>query len=194
MSEPAGPEATLRPPRKDWDRVTAIAAMAIGVVAVAVAAYTAIVQREQVRAQVWTRLFFGDSDVDRTVMVMNKGVGPARIESLRVYVDGKAQPDWAHVYAALGLPDNGHRIQSTINGSVVAANERVDFLHFSDADDWNAFRSKAGRVQLRACYCSVLDECMVFDERNAAHHRGAISSQVTPVDRCVRDDAEEFNE
>jgi hypothetical protein len=194
MSEPQDAESTPRP-RTDWDRVTAIAAIVIGLVAVAVAAYTAIIQREQVRAQVWTRLFFANSDSERTLMVINKGVGPAHIQSVRFYVDGKAQPDWAHVFAGLGLPAGNNHMQSTLNGIVVAANERMNFLSFRTDDDWIAFRTRAqAHLKLRACYCSVLDECLLFDERTARSGHGAISDQVTPVDRCERADAEEFNE
>ena len=186
------PEGRVR--RRDWDGAAAVIAALVGLLALVVSAYTASVQRQQVRAQVWTRLFFANSDVDRTLMVMNKGVGPARIESVRIYVDGKAQPDWGHVYSALGLPVPDQRVDSTLNGIVVAANERINYLQFMRAEDWSAFKAKAGRVKLRACYCSVLDECLVFDERAANPGHGAISSQVAPAARCDRVEAEEFND
>ncbi|HET7161960.1 MAG TPA: hypothetical protein VFI32_04755 [Rhodanobacteraceae bacterium] len=166
----------------------------VGLIALLVSAYTANIQRQQVRAQVWTRLFFGASDVDRALMVTNKGVGPARIESLRFYVDGKAQRDWSHVLSAIGFTGGSDFEQSTVNGTVVAANERVLFLHFQRAEDWASFGDKGrGRIKLRACYCSVLDECLLFDERSIAPGRGAISAQVSPVDRCDRIEAEEFD-
>jgi len=179
--------------RRTWDASALIAAL-IGLLALCVSAYTANVQRQQAKAQVWTRLFFANSDTDRTLMVMNKGVGPARIESIRMYVDGKPQPDWKHVFAALGLPANDKREQSTVNGIVVAANERVNFISFKDPADWAAFRAVSSRADLRACYCSVLDECVVFDEREVGPVPGARSARVKSVDHCERVDAEEFNE
>ncbi|HEY2346785.1 MAG TPA: hypothetical protein VGH80_13060 [Xanthomonadaceae bacterium] len=194
MAEAADPSPNPSSRRRDWDGAAAVIAAFVGLLALAVSAYTAQVQREQVRAQVWTRLFFANSDVDRTLMVMNKGVGPASIQSVRIYVDGKAQPDWAHVYAALGLPMPEQRVDSTLNGIVVAANERINYLQFAHADDWAAFKSRAGRVKLRACYCSVLDECLVFDERAAHSGHGAVSSQVTPAAKCDRVEADEFND
>ena len=182
-------------PARNWDGVAAIIAALVGLLALCVSAYTAHVQRQQAKAQVWTQLIFANSDTDRTLMVMNKGVGPARLQSLRVYADGKAQPDWDHVFDALGIKsETASTVQSTLNGIVVAANERVDFLKFNNADEWSRFRAQGKRVQLRACYCSVLDECVVFDERVARAVRGAVSSRTTAVDRCERDDAEEFNQ
>ncbi|MEO8460438.1 MAG: hypothetical protein ABI451_07910 [Dokdonella sp.] len=193
MSEETSPSPIL-PPRRQWDGVAAVIAALVGLLALVVSAYTADVQRQQVRAQVWTRLFFGNSDVDRTLMVMNKGVGPASIQSVRVYVDGKVQADWKHIYAALGLPMPEQRVDSTLNGIVVAPNERINFVQFERPDDWAAFKAKAGRVKLRVCYCSVLDECLVFDERAVHFGHGAISSQVTPITRCDRIETEEFSE
>ncbi len=182
-------------PRRNWDAVAAIIASLIGLLALGVSAYTANVQRQQAKAQVWTRLFFASSDTSHALMVMNKGVGPARIESVRMYVDGKPQRNWDRVFAALGMPprETG-RVQSTVNGIVVAANERVDFLAFDDPLDWADFRKRASHASLRACYCSVLDECMVFDERSARGAPGALSSRVTAADHCERDEAEEFQE
>jgi len=187
------PDAPAR--RRSWDGVAAVIAALVGLLALLVSAYTANVQREQVRAQVWTRLYFARSDIDRTLMVVNKGVGPARVESLSLYVDGKAQPDWDHVFSALGLgPQNGFQ-PSTLNGIVLAANERLNFLLFERTEDWNAFRDRAqGRIKLRACYCSVLDECLLFDQRAQHHGHGSISAEVTPVERCGRIEAEEFND
>lgn len=194
MDEPA-PETEVEPRRRrDWDGLAAVIAALVGLLALLVSAYTANVQRQQVRAQVWTRLFFASSDSDRNLMVTNKGVGPARIESLSIYVDGKAQQDWDHVFAALGVAKPPQLLVSTVNGMVVAANERVTFLQFARAEDWNAFREHAeSRVKLRTCYCSVLDECLLFDQRTAHRGHGAISAMVTPVEHCDRVEADEFN-
>ena len=179
---------------RSWDGVTAVVAALVGLLALIVSAYTASIQRQQARAQVWTRLFFVNSDVERTLMVMNKGVGPASIESVRVYVDGKAQPDWSHVHSALGTQAPGQHAGSNLNGIVVAANEHITFMQFTDADDWSRFKANAGRVKMRVCYCSVLDECLVVDERATRPGRGTVCSQVSPVARCDRVEAEEFNE
>jgi hypothetical protein len=195
MDESETQESETAPRRKrDWDGVAAVIAAFVGLLALLVSAYTANVQRQQVRAQVWTRLYFGRDDGERTLMVTNKGVGPAHIESLSIYVDGKAQPDWEHVLAAVGMTKVPAIERSTINGMVVAAGERVNFLKLTRDEDWTAFDERAqGRIKLRACYCSVLDECLVFDQRAAHRGHGSISAEVTPVVRCDRVESDEFD-
>lgn len=192
------PTGTQRPAIR-WDAAAIIASM-IGFLALLVAGYTAYVQRytariqlQQVSAQVWTRLFFASSEAERSFAVVNKGVGPASIESVRVYVDGKAQPDWSHVFAALGAATMGVRVYTSLNGLVVSANERTQVLQFKGPQDWSDYMAQANRVKMRVCYCSVLNECLVVDEREVHRGHGAISSQVVPVARCERVETEEFN-
>ncbi len=198
MAEDAGAPAIGEPssrPRRDWDGVAAVIAALVGLLALLVSAYTANVQRQQARAQVWTQLIFAHSDNDRSLMVTNKGVGPARIQSVSFYVDGKPQPDWDHLIAALkmeGKPDFGW---SSLNGGVLAANERLNFLVFKDEKDWTAFGERArGRLKLRVCYCSVLDECQLFDQRARRPVSGPGRTPTTPVERCGRVETEEFND
>lgn len=41
------------------------------------------------------------------MIAVNAGVGPATIRSVEVLVDGKAEPDWIHVFKAVAvLPGN----------------------------------------------------------------------------------------
>lgn len=179
--------------RRDWDGAAAVIAAFVGLLALLVSAYTANIQREQVRAQVWTRLFFASSDAERKLTAINKGVGPARIESLSIFVDGKPQRDWDHVFSAMGIKPVGLTI-STINGVVVAANEQLTFLQFAREEDWAAFRDRAqSRVKLKVCYCSVLDECLLFDQRTVRHGHGAVSALATPVEHCGRIESDEFD-
>lgn len=76
--------------RREWELGAIIAAL-IGLLALFVSGYTAFVQREQVRAQVWPHLLIGYSDPARELAVLNKGVGPALVKSVEITVDGKPQ-------------------------------------------------------------------------------------------------------
>ena len=174
---------------RNWDAVAALIAALIGLLALCVSAYTASIQRQQVRAQVWTQLMFANSDTDQTLLVLNKGVGPARLESARFFVDGKAQTDWDRVFAALGVTHQGELRQSSVNSGVIAANERLEYMKLVNAEDWKAFRAQRGRLKARYCYCSVLDECRVFDQR-APRREDAD----TAVASCERSADEEFTE
>src|SRR3569832_1502017 len=108
MDETELPQATREalartPQRRDWDAFAAVIAALIGLLALCVSGYTAYLQRQQVRAQVWPYLEPGMSGNKRELIVFNKGVGPAIVEGVQVFVDGKPQHNWSEVFSALGL-------------------------------------------------------------------------------------------
>lgn len=158
-----------------WDAAAAIVASLVGLLALIVAGYTAYIQREQVRAQVWPYLMMANSDNSSEYMWLNKGVGPAQVKSVRVFVNGEAQTNWAGVVRAmkLGNPDIG---QSTLNGNVFSAGEKLDWLQFKDHGAFQAFREAAKRTNLRVevCYCSTLGDCWTNDSSRAWNDRHAI--------------------
>lgn len=169
MSDDELPQATrdalARPLyRREWDGVAAVIAAFVGLLALCVSGYTAYLQRQQVRAQVWPYLEPGLSASRREVTLFNKGVGPALIRSVQILVDGKPQRNWKAVFAALGI-DYGHHIPySTINGVVVSANDHIDQLVFPSAEDFNRYAHEVNRVNFKICYCSSLGECWALDD------------------------------
>jgi len=174
---------------RNWDAIAAVIAALIGLLALCVSAYTASIQRQQAKAQVWTHLMFANSDTEQALLVVNKGVGPARVGSFRVYVDGKAQHSWDGVMQALGTNAPPDMEQSTIAGSVIAANEKLDYLKFPGKDAWLAFHKLRSHIKLRACYCSVLDECHVYDERAARRDSADMAAST-----CDVSESEEFSQ
>lgn len=178
---------------RNWDALAAVLAAGIGLLALVVSGYTAYIQRQQVRAQVWPYLIAGNDDGNDSIFVYNKGVGPAIVKSAQVFIDGKPQPDWAHVLSALGLPEHGYS-QSTLNPGVISAGEQVRVIHLVDDERWKAFRGAAtARMALDICFCSTLDECWMYSDRHPVGYK-AIAQLVHPVDRCPRlPDAEVFN-
>jgi len=166
-------------PRTDWDRITAIAAVLIGLVAVGVAAYTAVLQREQIRAQVWPRVLFYNAGVAGEFHVANKGVGPAVIRSVRVTVDDKPVRNWGQVLTQLGLKDPAQKY-SSLSGLVMSPGDDVPYLLPGDASQFVALRHEMGdRVKLTLCYCSALDECW-----NTRNYGESLDDAYQPVDRC----------
>ena len=159
--------ALSRPPnRGDWDGLAAVIAAFVGLLALCVSGYTAWLQRQQVRAQVWPYIEIGESPSKREVALSNKGVGPALIRSVQIFVDGKPQKNWAEVFSSLGLKFEKNPQYSTINGIVLSANDRVDQLVFQRTDDFNAFVKVVKRVDISLCYCSTLNECWMHDDRD----------------------------
>lgn len=151
--------------RRDWNGVAAIIAALVGLLALCVSGYTAHIQRQQVRAQVWPYLETGLSPSKREVILFNKGVGPAIVRSVQIYVDGKPQRNWDQVYAALGLKFAQRPPYSTISNIVISPNEHIDQVVFQSVDDFNLYSKQVDRVDKRLCYCSTLNECWMHDGR-----------------------------
>ncbi|MGH8192125.1 MAG: hypothetical protein ACREP2_11830 [Rhodanobacteraceae bacterium] len=175
------------------DAAAAIIASLVGLLALVVAGYTAYIQRQQVRAQVWPWVVAGNNDLDQSIEVYNKGVGPAIVRSAQIFVDGKPQPNWDHVLAALGLPPH-HYQQSTINPNVLSPGEKVTIIKFPDKDRWEAFRSAAvTRSAMSLCFCSTLGECWLYSDWHPVGYK-ASGQLVTPITQCPRlPQAEIFN-
>jgi hypothetical protein len=81
--------------------------------------------QKQSRASVWPYLSLGENSTNKrgeeafTWRIDNNGVGPARIESVVVSVDGKPYTTWAKVYHALSPDLPFHGAQSSANGVVL---------------------------------------------------------------------------
>lgn len=173
-----------------WDTAAVIAAL-VGLLALLVAGYTAYIQREQVRAQVWPYLELAESDslptdtVEQShggdLLAVNKGVGPAIVRSMEVLVDGKPEPDWNHVFDALGLHPQSYS-QSTFDHMVLSAGDTTYFLMIIGHKEWERFRPRLFRdIVIRACYCSTLGDCWTsYLDFHKSHRRGR------PVASCSR--------
>jgi hypothetical protein len=151
--------------RREWDGVAAVIAAFVGLLALCVSGYTAYIQRQQVRAQVWPYLEPGLSGSRHEVILFNKGVGPAIVRSVQIYVDGKPQRNWDHVYTSLGLKFAQRPPYSTISNIVISPNDHIDQVVFQNVDDFNLYSKQADRVEKRLCYCSTLNECWMHDDR-----------------------------
>ena len=149
---------------RDWDAYAAVIASFIGLLALAVAGYTAYVQRQQLRAQVWPRLQLKYSSVDLRFWADNEGTGPARVTAMRVTVDGTPVQSWSHVERATGAPDRGWLRRSSFSRAVLPAGKEHTLIVPDDSDRSRAlFRGLLPRgkhvITIVVCYCSVLDDC-----------------------------------
>lgn len=177
-----------------WDALAAIIASLVAFLALLVAAYTAYIERytariqtQQVRAQVWPYLISGNNDLTQSLVVTNKGVGPAIVRSVRVSVDGKPQSDWNHVLSALQLPTHGY-IRTSLNYQVLSPGEESQIIRLPEKESCQQFReATSGHVAIRICFCSTLDECWVSSNGNLIVTRSMpLQVRVVPVDRCPR--------
>ncbi|UXI67340.1 hypothetical protein [Tahibacter amnicola] len=184
---------TASPPPKmprGAGEVTAIIAALIGLLALCVSAYTAYLQNQQVRAQVWPRLSLVSSNSRQSLLAINKGVGPAIVKSRRVYVDDVPQRDWRAAMGSLLGPDNLPELgQSSLSDMVVSTGEEIPLLHLEDAAAWKRLRPQLNRLRQRVCFCSTLDECWQIDQLAKRREEAYMA-----VDRCERHDSDEFHD
>lgn len=189
---PATRDALAKPfvRRREWDGLAAVIAALVGLLALCVSGYTAWLQRQQVRAQVWPYLEPGMSSSKRKVTLFNKGVGPALIRSVKISVDGKPQRNWPAVFSALGLNYDHHIPYSTINGVVVPANDHIDQLVFPTAEDFDLFVRQIKRVDLQLCYCSTLEECWTYEDTSAT----LVGHAHLPIAQCPARGPDQFRD
>ena len=180
---------------RNWNALAAVIASLIGLLALAVSAYTARLQSQQVRAQVWPRLDLSRSG-ERHILVSNRGTGPARVRAVRVRADGRPVKTWKQFLVALTKnPDSDHFGNSGISRRVIPAGEHVQVFSARDNEEGrklfaDVFFSKASRVEILVCYCSVLDQCWMAGG-------GLASDSVDPdheVDDCSIPESERFTQ
>jgi hypothetical protein len=145
-----------------WDALAAIIASLVGLLALLVAGYTAYIERQQVRAQVWPYLQMGKSDAQGQYefVALNKGMGPVVVRSVQVLVSGKPVRNWEELQRVVGFDPKGGQVTSSLNGLVLAPGDKIRWIAFQNADDINAFMEdwEKFRVQAHVCYSSTLGE------------------------------------
>jgi hypothetical protein len=156
-----------------WQTILAVAGVFIAVVALYAALSESTAVRQQTAAAVWpfVQLSIEDSDsgdsADFTMSFTNAGVGPAKMRTMRLIVDGEPIRDWANAVARLGgkLTDNVNR--NFISNRVLSPDERVDSIHTGDPELARKFQAIMGNPEnyITFCYCSIFDECWVADSR-----------------------------
>jgi hypothetical protein len=97
--------------------------------------------------------------------VANSGIGPAKIRSVRIAVDGKPQGRWAEVFQSLIGSSDVRFGSSTLGGRVIRAGEIVNVVTLIGEPAQRLEESlansadRSGRIGMRICYCSVFDQC-----------------------------------
>lgn len=160
------------------DFSVALTALVVSVASLFVARHQAQVMDRQLAASVWPVIKYAFSNTGPdgaplvTLGLTNSGVGPARIQSFRVTYDGRpmrSADDLGRACCRVDtLPAGAVQGRSSyVVGRVASVGEHFDFLtaRFDAAHRGShATLSDAlsrGRVGVRVCYCSVLDDCWV---------------------------------
>ena len=181
-------------------RYDAVIATLVGFCALCVSAYTAHVQRQQVRAAVWPILEFDTSNApDIHFTLANKGVGPAIIRHVIVKVDGQPVRNWKEALGRILGPGEHLLSESDMRGHVLAAGESMTVFTPRDAENnllnfdksnplWVKMNKDRGRVAVEICYSSTLGECWTL------HATGLTPSTTTESRRCPSPSASSFQQ
>lgn len=164
------------------DLIVAFSAIAISVISLFIAVDNGRTERKLVAANSWPFLVF-DKENDgllpgsrmAILKIGNGGVGPARIQSAVVRLNGRiVRSRWQLLSSRCGVTwptDTDGEIRSGLLNEnpivgVLAAKDSVSFLALRERPGngsvWNAFSAMRG-LTFQVCYCSVLDDCWLTD-------------------------------
>ena len=155
----------------------------------AIALYAAVTESEAVRRQtaaaVWpyVQLMTWDSTDPGAeyfrISMTNAGVGPARIEAVRLNLEGQVATTWVEALTRLTGGDVPRFSQMAVVGRVLSPTETVNLMETNEPKLALKLHDIVvrGAGSLEYCYCSIFEDCWLAN----------ISRQVTkpePVDRC----------
>jgi hypothetical protein len=104
---------------------------------------------------------------------LNEGVGPAKIITAEVLIDGRPVQTLHQLIDACCLKgDYIGLVSSSLEGRMVRAGDSVSYIdlpvtsaNFAQAVTLDQARQK-NRIRTRLCYCSVFDDCWMADSRD----------------------------
>jgi hypothetical protein len=159
-----------------FPNVTSLLALAVSIFALAIGAWQTRLMQSQARASVWPHLSIGytyNSNVDDNGFIWsidNNGVGPARIESVAVALDGRPMKSWHDVLVALGFHGEMHVSTTSFSGDVIPPSlnreTAISAIRINQADAASTFKNAVARFTMDICYCSVYDDCWVAHWQN----------------------------
>jgi hypothetical protein len=163
------------------DMTLGVSAVFISLMSLFLAIQHGRVMEKMVEANTWAFVSVGVSTAEYDysphvrLLVVNKGVGPAQIESLEVFYDGVAQSNAHTLLSAMLKPGDPTRhqqiLRSDVIGTVLSAKEELNFLDFNvknfTPEEYGTITTEVPKLTFRVCFCSVLGECSSLDTARA---------------------------
>ncbi|MBV9773822.1 MAG: hypothetical protein JO040_07725 [Gemmatimonadetes bacterium] len=182
--------ASERPLADRVDRVLSLSAVVAALSAVAVSVYQAQISRQQQKASAWPYVMQGNSyarGMPYRWRVENAGVGPARVRTFEVRVDGKPRRRWSDVVRALTGESEPALVYTHVGrGTVLLPGTTLEALVLPENPRTVRFFAGAQtRLSARLCYCSVYDDCWLSDSDR---------DEPTPVRECPTDTTRAFQQ
>ena len=142
-------------------------------------AYATFVQADAARksqiSETWPYVSYGtsnaspDGKAEISLNLSNDGVGPAQLEAMEFIYQSRpiANPrEFIHACCAGNTPVSF--MSSPVDG-VLRPGEKRDFIRMAkteqNADIWRRLNDERWKVVVRTCYCSIFEDCWVFDSQ-----------------------------
>ena len=158
------------------DIVLGVSAIVISVVSLFVAVHHGQTMEKMVSASTWPYVDFAFSNSTPqgepvvSLLVLNSGVGPAKIESFELLYEGKPLAGGRDLLdTCCQKPGEGRPgfFNSTVTDRVLPARENIVFFNQKPdtftPDQAQRLRDMLPKLKARICYCSVLQECWIRD-------------------------------
>ena len=155
-------------------------------------AYFSFVQadasRKMQRTETWPYVSYSTDNAspqakdEISFSLSNDGVGPARLEEMEFIYGGKPMRD-PREFVIDCCAGNQHVIFTSAKVSgVLRPGEKRDFIRLAKTEQnaaiWDRMNGQRWKVVVRTCYCSIFDDCWVFD---------SAKTRPDPVKACPAD-------
>lgn len=116
--------------------------------------------RLSVHPHVAVSYFFNDDGSG--YRMANRGLGPARIETFTVMVDGHPMKDWGEMIRAIGMPKTRYSFLVPTSGSYIKEAEAQTIFWVPPGAANDVLRAnESNKIKLMLCYCSIYEDCWI---------------------------------
>jgi hypothetical protein len=186
-AEHEGPHVAHGTGNRRLDLTLALSAMFVSLVSLAIAIHHGHAMDRLVEANSWPFLSANTGNLDDQgrrriwLSIGNAGIGPARLETFELWWRDQPIPTAVDLLQRCCIRDSGIRLDppalhamhmtiSTVAPAVLRAGDDLTFLSLERTDDnahvWDRLDMERLQITMRACYCSVFDECWQADLRH----------------------------
>jgi|UPI00068EADCF hypothetical protein len=171
------PEVAENQRKMTPEMIMAVSALLVSLVTAVATIHSAYTSRAYARASLWPNLGAGVSfnDTGFRFLLMNRGTGPAMIQSMRVEYDGKPMHNWQQLLNQFDPKFRGSWGSSFVSRVTLPTNQMLDALTVSDKKLARQMYDASDKLKVEICYCSVYDECWITSD---------IEQQNQPVTQC----------
>ena len=145
----------------DTELTLSISAIITAIVAVWIAVVEQQSNREYQRLSVepYVELSRSTKDGFKFILV-NTGLGPARVKTVEVLVDDKRVGNWGSaVHKLTGVASSRLSVSDIWDGRQIKSGQNIELMHLEDPKTINLIINSSATRNIKICYCSMYKEC-----------------------------------